>query len=116
MKLFKTTVVIWTDENPEDWELEDLARQATHGDAICTSQVTVPVDDLTHDEEGRTHVHKITEFFNFEGGIDLPADGVDDKQAWYREQAKKRPSNFEKLPAAEQWEIDKQLGILDWEE
>jgi hypothetical protein len=25
-----------------------------------------------------------------------------------------RPSNFDKLPPKEQWEIDKKLGILDW--
>jgi len=29
-------------------------------------------------------------------------------------QAKKRPSNYEKLSAEDQWEIDKRLGILDW--
>ena len=27
-----------------------------------------------------------------------------------------RPKNFLKLTALEQWEIDKGLGILDWEE
>jgi len=26
-----------------------------------------------------------------------------------------RPSNFFKLPAEQQWDIDKTLGILDWE-
>lgn len=31
------------------------------------------------------------------------------------EQALKRPNNFNKLSPADQWEIDKQLGILDWE-
>lgn len=31
------------------------------------------------------------------------------------EKAKERPDNFEKLSAREQWEIDKELGILDWE-
>lgn len=25
-----------------------------------------------------------------------------------------RPKNFFKLPAAEQWKIDKELSILDW--
>lgn len=25
-----------------------------------------------------------------------------------------RPSNYFKLPEAEQWRIDKELGILDW--
>lgn len=31
------------------------------------------------------------------------------------EQAKKRPENFTKLTSEEQWEIDKDLGILDWD-
>ena len=30
-------------------------------------------------------------------------------------QALKRPPNFGHLSAREQWEIDKQLGILDWD-
>ncbi len=28
--------------------------------------------------------------------------------------ALKRPKNYRKLSAREQWEIDKRLGILDW--
>ena len=31
------------------------------------------------------------------------------------EQAMKRPSNYHKLPARRQWEIDDMLGILDWD-
>lgn len=31
------------------------------------------------------------------------------------EQSFKRPSDFFKLPQERQWEIDKVLGILDWE-
>lgn len=31
------------------------------------------------------------------------------------EQSFKRPKNFFKLSAQEQWDIDKNLGILDWE-
>jgi len=30
-------------------------------------------------------------------------------------QALKRPKNYHKLPARQQWDIDKFLGILDWE-
>lgn len=30
------------------------------------------------------------------------------------EQAMKRPSNYHKLSSQDQWEIDKRLGILDW--
>jgi hypothetical protein len=30
------------------------------------------------------------------------------------EKSFQRPKNFFKLPPSEMWEIDKQLGILDW--
>jgi len=29
--------------------------------------------------------------------------------------ARRRPSNYHELSAREQWEIDKRLGILDWD-
>ena len=29
--------------------------------------------------------------------------------------AKQRPANFSQLSAEEQWSIDKELGILDWD-
>jgi len=31
------------------------------------------------------------------------------------EQALKRPNNYNDLSPESQWQIDKQLGILDWE-
>ena len=31
------------------------------------------------------------------------------------EKSFQRPKNYFRLSAAQQWEIDKQLGILDWE-
>lgn len=31
------------------------------------------------------------------------------------QQAKKRPSNYCELSPAEQWAVDKALGILDWD-
>lgn len=31
------------------------------------------------------------------------------------ERAKLRPKNFFELPGREQWDIDKNLGILDWD-
>ncbi len=31
------------------------------------------------------------------------------------EAALRRPKNYPHLPPSEQWEIDKELGILDWE-
>lgn len=33
----------------------------------------------------------------------------------YRIRANQRPENFNSLSPAEQWEIDKRLGILDWD-
>ena len=31
------------------------------------------------------------------------------------EKALKRPLNYNSISSSEQWEIDKRLGILDWE-
>jgi hypothetical protein len=31
------------------------------------------------------------------------------------QRAKQRPSNYNQMPSADQWAIDKQLGILDWD-
>lgn len=31
------------------------------------------------------------------------------------EQAMQRPSNFHELSSQERWDIDKRLGILDWD-
>lgn len=30
-------------------------------------------------------------------------------------EAEKRPDNYKELSPEEQWEIDKELGILDWD-
>lgn len=35
--------------------------------------------------------------------------------AWMFEQSFKRPSNFFELSQERQWDIDKELEILDWE-
>lgn len=35
--------------------------------------------------------------------------------SFMRSQAARRPSNFHELSGAEQWAIDKELGILDWD-
>jgi hypothetical protein len=32
-----------------------------------------------------------------------------------REAAKRRPTNYSDLSPEEQWEIDRELGILDWD-
>lgn len=44
--LYKTTIVIWSDYNPIDkMELEDLAREATSGDAYCSKMTAERVED-----------------------------------------------------------------------
>jgi hypothetical protein len=49
--LYKTTIVIWTDYDPRTRELEDLAREATVGDAYCSKQEAVEVADPSGDPE-----------------------------------------------------------------
>jgi len=54
VRLYKTTVVIWTDYDPNEdpeAELEDLAREATNGDAYCSKQITVLVEDPAADPD-----------------------------------------------------------------
>ena len=72
--LYKTTIVIWTNDDPEGMELEDLAREATCGDALCTRQVTVPIHDLEHylesTPEAVDEIQAIDSFFEF---LDLDA-------------------------------------------
>lgn len=43
----------------------------------------------------------------------LLREGVYPESAHHR--AQMRPSNFEQLPTAEQWAIDRGLGLLDWD-
>ena len=49
-KLYKTTVVIWSDFDGGNVELEDLAREATSGSAYCTKQKAELVDPRTDPE------------------------------------------------------------------
>jgi hypothetical protein len=42
--LHKTTIVIWTEFEPTSMELEDLAREASVGDAYCSSSVSEYVE------------------------------------------------------------------------
>lgn len=45
MRLFKSTIIIWTEYNPVDDELEDLARDAICGDGYLQEQSYEIVDD-----------------------------------------------------------------------
>lgn len=44
MLLYKSTIEIWSEFDPETVELEVLAREATEGMAICDTQTTVRVE------------------------------------------------------------------------
>lgn len=68
-KLYKTTIVIWSEEDPSHLELEDLARDATSGDSYCSKQELARVDPLSDpDWDG-------TEFFG-----EYPDDEDDDDE------------------------------------
>jgi hypothetical protein len=58
MKLYKTTVTIWSEFDPSDVELSDLAREADQGEAYCSSCISQHVEtDGDPDWDG-------TEFFH----------------------------------------------------
>lgn len=59
--LWKTTIVVWTDYDPRSRELEDLAREATSGDAYCSKQEAVEVANPESDDDWDG-----TEFFGLE--------------------------------------------------
>ena len=51
MKLFKTTIVIWSEYNPSeaDLELNALAQQAENGDAYCSSMTCALIPEPEKD-------------------------------------------------------------------
>lgn len=49
--LFKTTIVIWSEYNGTEVELEDLAREATSGDAYCSVSKCEAVSDPESDPD-----------------------------------------------------------------
>lgn len=58
-KLWKTTIVIWSDYDPSCHSLESLAREAILGDAYCSYMNREFVEDI-HDDE---HWDDNDEFF-----------------------------------------------------
>lgn len=52
--LYKTTIVIWSEEDTDDFELHELAREAETGDAYCSRNrselVNQPEEDPDWDE------------------------------------------------------------------
>lgn len=64
VKLYKTTIVIWSERNPATMEIDELASAAVGGDAYCSKQEieTVEAPEKDPDWDG-------TEFFD--NGNDL---------------------------------------------
>jgi hypothetical protein len=69
MKLWKTTIVIWSDYDPQQVELADIARDAQEGDAYCSKQTADFIEDVEKDPEWDG-----TEFFG-EGDNDFYEEG-----------------------------------------
>jgi len=44
-ELYKTTIIIWSDFNPANFAIDELAREAISGDAYCSEQNTEYVTD-----------------------------------------------------------------------
>jgi hypothetical protein len=66
VKLYKSTVVIWTTYDPAELELTELARQAENGDASCSSMKCVLVADPEMDPDWDG-----TDFFDIEDDEDI---------------------------------------------
>lgn len=49
-KLFKTTIIVWSEYSGTSVELEDLARDATNGDAYCSKQTSEEVNPLLDED------------------------------------------------------------------
>ena len=61
MKLYKTTIVVWTEYDPSLKDLDSLGQDAMDGSAYCSKQETVLVADPIHDSD-----FDGTEFFNID--------------------------------------------------
>ncbi|TJY57137.1 hypothetical protein E4T66_17145 [Sinimarinibacterium sp. CAU 1509] len=51
LPLFKTTIIIWSDSDPCQRGIADLARAAESGDAYCSQKATVAVADPQSDPD-----------------------------------------------------------------
>lgn len=51
MKLYKTTIVIWSEYDGSTVEIDDLARDAMRGDSYCSRSTTVLVEDVSDDPD-----------------------------------------------------------------
>lgn len=51
MKLYKSTIVIWSEFNPVTMELSDLAREAETGEAYCSRMEAQVIREPTSDPD-----------------------------------------------------------------
>lgn len=51
MQLYKSTIVIWSDEDPTKLELSDLARDAENGGSYCSKQIAELVESPEDDPD-----------------------------------------------------------------
>jgi len=49
--LWKSTIVIWSNFDPSETDIEDLAREALAGDVHCSQHKVEFVDDLDSDPD-----------------------------------------------------------------
>lgn len=49
--LFKTTIIIWSEENTDNVSAEELARDADNGDSYCSVKNCRRVDNPDEDED-----------------------------------------------------------------
>ena len=50
-KLYKTTIIIWSEDDPSGMELEDLGREATSGNSYCSKQVSELIRNPSQDPD-----------------------------------------------------------------
>lgn len=50
-QLYKTTIIIWTEHDPDFLEIEPLARDATSGDSYCSAKRSVLIEDPKADPD-----------------------------------------------------------------
>lgn len=61
-RLYKTTIVIWSEDNPNEMELSTLAQEAESGNAYCSRMRSTLVEEPTKDADWDD-----TEFFDLGG-------------------------------------------------
>lgn len=49
--LYKSTIIIWTDFDPDDFDIDALALEAVTGSAYCSSQTSEEIIDPENDPD-----------------------------------------------------------------